>query len=344
MSPEIFRAQLAEGAWGMTVADPQQAMVAADAGAKNILIANEVVDAGNLDVLRGLLARGSVEVFVCVDSVAGVQRLAHASGSNISGLHLLIEIGVPGGRCGIRTDGEAKDIAAACAAQGLSPAGVEGYEGILSYADDGREAFEAYFDLLSRVWRDLPEEGRKILSVGGSAYYDLIVNRLRRDHIAPGGLIVMRPGCYVTHDGGMYRSLFEEMRHRHPDIIGADGGLHDAMYLVTTVLSVPEQGLCVADMGRRAVGYDQGLPWVDCHWSGDMAREVDLTVRELNDQHCILTGDCGGVAVGDRLVMRAHHPCTTFDKWRALPVSDGAGGIDSWVTTRFGTRPEFDRA
>ena len=72
MCPELFRRQLDEGAWGITVANVAQARVAAEAGAERILIANEVL--ARPDAAWIASVSGSVEVFCLVDSVDGVRR------------------------------------------------------------------------------------------------------------------------------------------------------------------------------------------------------------------------------------------------------------------------------
>ncbi len=40
-------------------------------------------------------------------------------------------------------------------------------------------------------------------------------------------------------------------------------------------------------------------------------------------------------AVGDRVALGISHPCTTFDKWRWMPVVDDAWTIVDAVETRF---------
>ena len=48
------------------------------------------------------------------------------------------------------------------------------------------------------------------------------------------------------------------------------------------------------------------------------------SVQKLNDQHAYLhiTSDTQGLRVGDRVCLGISHPCTTFDKWRWMPVVD----------------------
>src|SRR5689334_7174123 len=93
MCPEIFRRQIEAGAWAMTVATTAQAQVAVDAGARRVLIANQVVGAANVRALDRL---GDVELYCLVDSVAAVGQLASARPLNV-----LIEVGKAGWRTGV---------------------------------------------------------------------------------------------------------------------------------------------------------------------------------------------------------------------------------------------------
>ncbi|MGB6869073.1 MAG: amino acid deaminase, partial [Acidobacteriaceae bacterium] len=48
MSPQLFARQLKHGAWGITVATTQQAMVACQHGVRRVLMANQLVGRENM--------------------------------------------------------------------------------------------------------------------------------------------------------------------------------------------------------------------------------------------------------------------------------------------------------
>ena len=52
LAPQLFHRQLAEGAWGLTLATPQQAQVAFRHGIPRVLLANQVVDPAALRALK----------------------------------------------------------------------------------------------------------------------------------------------------------------------------------------------------------------------------------------------------------------------------------------------------
>jgi D-serine deaminase-like pyridoxal phosphate-dependent protein len=58
-------------------------------------------------------------------------------------------------------------------------------------------------------------------------------------------------------------------------------------------------------------------------------------VTELNDQHAYLSDPAGEVRVGDWVACGISHPCTMFERWRALPVVDAGHRVIDLVHTFF---------
>ncbi|MEU4220085.1 alanine racemase [Actinoplanes sp. NPDC026623] len=299
MAPTLLDAQLAAGAWALTVATASQALVLRRLGVPRVLIANQVLDPTALRWLAAEAARGW-EVFVQVDSVAAVEAVAAAGG-----LAVLVELGHAGGRTGCRTVEEALAVArAAAAAPGVGLAGVTAYEGGLPDADAVDELL-ATLAAAARAMTGLL--GAEVLvSAGGSAWFDRVIKALAGQWLDGHRVrAVLRSGASVTHDDGFYaeRTPF----NREPE----QGTLAAALELWAQVLSTPEPGLAIVGMGKRDAPFDEGLPTAQ-----------GLTVTRLNDHHAYVTG--GAVAVGDLVRFGLSHPCTAFDKWRFIPVVDDA--------------------
>ena len=73
------------------------------------------------------------ELLVLADSVAGVERMAARLAGRRRRLPVLVDIGMVGGRTGVRTPDEADAVAAAIeAADPLELAGLSVYEGVVS--------------------------------------------------------------------------------------------------------------------------------------------------------------------------------------------------------------------
>jgi D-serine dehydratase len=131
MMPELFRRQLAAGAWAMTVASPRQAEATVQAGADRILVANQPVDPVELRRLMAIAGSGH-EVYVFADSVEGVLLLDQAAAASGAAVRVLVELGFEGGRTGVRTEDAFHEVLDAVGRAGrLELAGVSAFEGII---------------------------------------------------------------------------------------------------------------------------------------------------------------------------------------------------------------------
>jgi D-serine dehydratase len=107
------------------------------------------------------------------------------------------------------------------------------------------------------------------------------------------------------------------------------------------VQSVPEAGLALLTCGRRDISYDLEMPVpVRIAARGQRSAEpvpAGWAISALNDQHAYLRFDPQGPApqVGDRVALGISHPCTTFDKWRWMPVVDDHEHVVDAISTCF---------
>jgi D-serine dehydratase len=344
MCPELVKMQLARGAWGVTVSSPFQANVFRQAGIKRIFIANQVVSSpSTAPLFDWLTADPDLELYCLVDSRAGLEMLissAQEAGSN-GRLNVLVELGMEGGRTGCRTASEALALAAAVSASDeLIFAGIEGFEG-LSVFDGGDERGEFTRIYLARLIDlfeacqdqrlfDIP---RPIISAGGSAHYDIVADVVGK----AGGQLLLRSGCYITHDHGVYANNQRHVLAR----TGLPQGLSGALEVWSHVQSLPEPGLAILTMGKRDVGSDAGLPNPIKHWSasdGKLVRidDQELRLEALNDQHAYMQVPRNHkLQIGDGIGVGVSHPCTTFDKWRRLFLVDDKYNITGAVETFF---------
>jgi D-serine deaminase-like pyridoxal phosphate-dependent protein len=345
MSPELIDLQLAHGAWGVTAATIRQVAVLRRFGVDRIILANELVDPPGLRWLARELQRDAGLEFLCyVDSTAGVNLMTDVlEAAGFAGqVDVLLEVGADGGRTGCRTPSEV-DIVTDCVVRSprLRLRGVGAFEGVFggrspqTVARVGRllERVRAAFSGLLDAGL-LPDECDAILTAGGSGFFDQVV-----DVLAPGwGLrppvrVVLRSGCYLTHDHGGYQRMSPLDEQRVP------GGLRPAIEVWGRVLSHPERTLAFADVGKRDLSHDSDLPRALLHRARGDDHTVPLdgvTVAALNDQHAYLeTAVPSPLQVGDLIGFGISHPCTTFDKWRALLVVEDDDTIAGLVHTWF---------
>jgi D-serine dehydratase len=317
MSPELAAWQLAHGAWGITVASIGQLQAYRAFGFPRLLLANELTDAAGIAWLAGeLAADAGFEAYCYVDSQDGVALLDRVLRRHpaVRPLPVLVEIGYAGGRTGCRTDEAALAVAKAAQATGtLTVAGVAGYEGTIS---GGEQEIAAFCRRLRALAGTLGEEsGPRIVTAGGSAYFDVVTRELTADGPGAPVQVILRSGAYLTHDHGFYRSVSPAAR----GTAGAPA-LRAALELWAQVLSRPEPGLALLGAGRRDVGFDMGLP-VPVRVIGSAASTAGWAVTKLNDQHAYLRLDeDAALGPGDLVGLGISHPCTTLDKWRVLVV------------------------
>jgi D-serine dehydratase len=345
MAPQLFARQLELGAWAITVATAQQLQVAYDHGVRRVLMANQLVDPVSLRRLCTLLSSDpGFELLVYADSGKGVRLLADAAtqASLDRPLDVLLEVGHVGGRTGTRSIEQTDAVAQAVTAAGgrLRLRGVSGFEGLVpvqrfsASAGDGGDQVQALLADMAQTYTRLHDRRllaeQHILTAGGSAAFDAVVDVLG-PALRPGGRLVLRSGCYVTHDHGMYAGT--SPLQASPDL-PAEHALLPALELWSHVQSTPEPGLALLSFGRRDTGHDYGFPLPLRHLGG--ADLSGASISALNDQHAYLRLPDGvQVEVGDVVVCGISHPCTTFDKWRLLPVLDDEDHVVDVVATFF---------
>ena len=273
------------------------------------------------------------EFFCLVDSIAAVDLMERClSEVGFKGkLKVLIELGAIGGRCGCRSLEEATEVAERIGqAQHLSLSGVETYENVFPNQPEPA-ALALVDDLLDRV-RDLVNQldsgayfaslDEILVTAGGSQYFDRVVARLGPAwSLSRPVRVVLRSGSYVTHD------LVLQGRAPMLELDGdSSAQLRQALELWALVLSRPEPNLAILGFGKRDAAYDRGLPVPFAKWGtagAESLSERELEVRALNDQHAhVWVASTSSIRVGDLVGMRVSHPCTSFDKFRLIPLVD----------------------
>jgi len=347
MAPQLFHRQLADGAWGLTLATPQEIRIAYEHGVKRILLANELVGAGAIRWLQQTLDRDPAFDFTClVDSLAGVRRLEQSARGQRR-FAVLVELGIQGGRTGVRSLEEGLAVARAVkASPRLTLRGVECYEGILvtkePIADEA--AITRWLDLLGELAQRCAAEGlfeteEVLLTAGGSAYFDLVVQRLTRLELGRPFRVLLRSGCYLTHDADHYARLVNLLEERLPEAWRGPSHLAPALEVWGQVLSRPEPTLAVLNFGKRDAGQDLGLPR-PVRWcrKGLASQPVPPSWRlqTLYDQHAKLEVSAEAeLAVGDLVGCAISHPCTTFDKWEVVFAVDDEDRVVGAIRTFF---------
>ncbi|WP_434666248.1 amino acid deaminase [Klebsiella sp. B345] len=329
MTPWIFQAQQQAGAWAIGVGSAWQASAAMASGIQRVLMVNQLVGKANMQVVSQLKAHyRAVDFICCVDSAANARALSAFFSARQQTLDVLIELGVPGGRCGCRSVEDALALAQLVAdLPGLTLRGLELYEGVL-HGDDPQPQVEALLQQAATLACRMASlvDGEFILTGAGTVWYDVACNVWLAAQKPPRCRIVIRPGCYITHDMGIYDIAQRELIARDPIACDLAGDLTSALELMAMVQSVPEADRAVVNFGKRDCAFDAGLPQPVAHYRNGHALPLpanEIVSVGIMDQHCMLRLAPGcDVQVGDIIVFGTSHPCLTFDKWKTLLLVD----------------------
>lgn len=342
MTPWIFQAQQRAGAWGIGVGSAWQASAAMASGIERVLMVNQLVGKANMQLVAQLKAHyRAVDFICCVDSLANARTLSAFFNARQQTLDVLIELGVPGGRCGCRSVDDARALAQAVGdLPGLKLRGLELYEGVL-HGDDPQPQVEALLQQAAALaCRMAPlVDGEFILTGAGTVWYDVVCDVWLAAQKPAQCRLVIRPGCYITHDRGIYAVAQQELVARDPIACGLGGDLTSALELMAMVQSVPEADRAVVNFGKRDCAFDAGLPQPIAHYrdgrSLPLQAEMMVSVG-IMDQHCMLRLAPGcDLQVGDIVVFGTSHPCLTFDKWKTLLLVDDEYNVLEELDTLF---------
>jgi D-serine deaminase-like pyridoxal phosphate-dependent protein len=241
-TPAIAHKLLRAGAFGVTCAKLGEAEVMAQAGIRDILIANQIVGAPKLTRLANLLAYADPIVAVdCLDHVRALDAAATAKGLP---LRVVVEVNTGMNRAGVEPGDAAVSLARAVhASAGLTFAGVMGWEGhTIKIADPEakKRAVAGAVGLLTQTADACRQAGLpvQIVSCGGTGTYQ---------HTA------FLPGVTeVQAGGGIFGDLYyHDQMHVEHDY---------ALTVLATITSRPTPTRVICDAGKKTMSSDAAVP------------------------------------------------------------------------------------
>jgi len=299
-TPALALRQLTPNATGLTCATVGEAEAMVQAGATDILIANEVIERGKLDRVAALATQA--HVCVAVDSADAAAALADAAQAVGSTVAVLVDVDVGLGRCG--TDGAAAATKLGAKVEpmpGLRLAGLMGYEGRRRPSDPDRARLvERAYALLAETKQSFDRAGLPAGTMSAAGTSTI------REALADPTITEIQAGTYAL------------MEH---DLDGLGLPFEPAVSIVATVISrTPERA--VLDAGRKSMASDYGppLPLVD-----------GAEVIAFNEEHTTLRFDpAAGTApaLGQRVILRPQHVRLTFNLHDVVWLAHEDGSVE----------------
>ena len=299
----LAKRQLAAGAVGLTCAKLGEAEVLVEHGVDNVLIANQVVGGPKLERLVRIASQAHITVAIDhLDQATALSVAATAAGTTI---HVLIEVDIGMGRCGVLPGSPAVDLAKQVVRlPGLHLAGLQAYEGhvvnVLDRTERANRA-RAAMQMAIDTRRQLDAAGLPVACLSGcsSATYDStgILD----------GVDEVQAGTYATMDR-QYQRLVPEFEL--------------ALSLLVRVISRPDADRAVLDVGVKGAGAEFGVPAI--------AGFPDVEIPFFLAEEHVVVRRAPDWRIGQLLQLIPSHACTTCNLHRELVVHEDGRVVDVW--------------
>jgi D-serine deaminase-like pyridoxal phosphate-dependent protein len=286
-SPPLVERLLAAGAHGITCAKTSEAEVMAEAGVRDILIANQVV--GEDKIARLLRVRTMADPIVAVDSAENVAALDAAAQAAGTRLRVVVEVDIGMRRAGTAPGEPAVALARLVAGSPcLEFVGLMGWEGHTTKIRDPIEKQRGIAEAVGLLTQTadacraagLPVE---IVSCGGTGTY---------------WIAARQPGVTEVQAGG---GILCDLYYR--ESMGVDHEL--AATILATVISRPTPTRVVCDAGKKAMSSDAAVP----------RPRLDIPVRSvgLSAEHATVELDAPSATpeVGEKIEFLVGYTDTT---------------------------------
>lgn len=297
-SPIIAQKQIALGAVGVCCQKVSEAEVLIRDGVGDILISNEIAGAAKLDRLAALARRARIAV--CTDNIDNVAEIAAAAQRHDVNLPVLVEIDVGGHRCGVEPGEPALRVASAIArSNSLKFGGLQAYHGAAQHIRSYQERQNAIMQACERTRATidlLTREGLACEIVGGAGTGTY-------EHEAASGIFnEIQAGSYIFMDADYARNRIGD---------GSQFDAYDhALFILTTVMSRPNDERAIVDAGHKSAAVDSGPP--------EPFRLPGIVYRKPSDEHGVLLSEGGTLPHrGDKVLLVPGHcdPTVNLHDW-----------------------------
>jgi len=300
-SPVIAHRLLKAGAIGVTCAKVSEAEVFAEAGVRDILIANAIVGPQKLERVAALTRWA--DPIVVVDHFVQAEALAEVCRRRGTTCRVILEVNIGMNRVGIRPGTDTRELAQGVSKlSGIRLVGIMGYEGHLLAIPDVEEKnhrIRSAIAILEETRDVMLADGIEcsIVSAGGTGSLETTSSLSAPTELQSGAVIFADP--YYAHSCGLT-------------------GYTPALRLIATVVSRSKLERGILDSGRKTVHADIMPPRLVGTVEGRPLS--DAVVTGLNAEHGILElgPESQSLRIGDKVELIPGYSDFTMILHRAL--------------------------
>ncbi|MBS5607288.1 alanine racemase [Clostridium sp. AF18-27] len=308
--PRLALIQEELGARGVTVAKVGEAEVMAEAGLRDIFIANEIVGESKLARIRELAK--TVDISFGLDSIPQAEMIERAFAGAQKPARVLIEIEVGEERSGVIEEAdylELLEYLKGC--KNISLKGIFSHDGNSYQAADIRECREIHLTAQRRTLRfaELAKEAGmelETVSIGSTP-------SMMHDFPILDGVTEIRPGTYIFMDASQANAYGSLARN--------------AATILTTVISRPTPERVITDVGAKGItAQTRSKGFCATRGLGLIKGWPEVEIFDVYDEHAIIYNKAfhDGVRVGDKVEIIPNHICPVVNLHEtAYLVTDG---------------------
>lgn len=306
--PEVMKMLLASNISNFKASTISEAEIAAEVGAKSVLIAHQLVGPKVNRFLDLSLHFPNTRFSTILDSIETAKILNEEATKKGISAHIYIDVNNGMNRSGIEAGQELLELAAfisSCAS--LHFMGLHVYDGHLRDVDFNRrnQKIETGLEEVSHYFEIMKQENPKLKMIcGGTPSFT--------SHLLDKGRITS-PGTCVLWDLG-YSEKLQEQEFKY------------AALVVTRIISKPTEGIITVDMGHKSVAPENPID--------KRIKFLNLTDYQLlsqSEEHGVIkVSDWDQFQIGDVLYGVPYHICPTINLHDEVSVIDGGQKVDSW--------------
>jgi D-serine deaminase-like pyridoxal phosphate-dependent protein len=306
--PELAHLQVHLGAVGITVAKVSEAEVMAEAGIKDIFIANQVVSEKKLNRLAALSKK--VNLSVGLDSTSAAEGLSAVFAASGLTIEYLMEINSGLNRCGVLPGRDALELY-----QAVSGLPSLRFKGIFTHAGQvyGAGSLAEVMEVSRHESKIMVETARALEQTGNSVGI-VSVGSTPTMKVWQGheGVNEIRPGNYIFHDAIQVSLEVATVEECGLSVMG-------------TVISRPTRDRAVIDGGSKAFSSDRGAHGKEMAAGFGIVLGKKATLARLSEEHGIMSLDPDeDLEVGDRVRLIPNHACAVVNLFdRAYGIRNG---------------------